>query len=617
MKQTGSKPLQPLVFSLLGPLEVRRGGEALPLGGQRQRALLAVLLLHANETVSRDRLVEGVWGDRPPTTKAAALNVYLSKVRKLVSAGSGVALVTESQGYVLQADPDCIDLHRFELLARRGRDELVAGQAAAASGCLGEALALWRGLPLGDLADTPSRTAAVGRLVELRLGMIEDRLEADLALGRHSELVPELEALVLEYPLRERLRAQLMTALYRGGRQSEALQAYRETRRLLAEELGIDPGPELQRLEKAILVHDPLLAGPPSADGRKSSRRRNRDRGRAAALAAVVAGIAALAITAPLLAPGRGDSDNSTPEPAREADTQTPASDVAVVQPETHKVVARVPVGSSPALIREGDGSVWVADQVDLTVTQIDPETRSVERTIGIGFRPDDLGAREGAVWAIDKEDGVLARLAGEQTWDRFKDPELAGMERLALDDEAVWLSGGTRLIRVDASTGKVVRRADLAVEVDAIALGGDDVWAVSGPAAAVLRIDRSTAAIRDRISIARGSGAGLSYPVTIAADDKLVWVLNGNTATVSKIDPARNGIVTTFRLDSARGSVRLATGEGAAWVTSDHDGTITRIDGRTDAVTAIRVSPPSSAQDVVVAGGLVWVSVDGTRYVQ
>jgi DNA-binding beta-propeller fold protein YncE len=139
----------------------------------------------------------------------------------------------------------------------------------------------------------------------------------------------------------------------------------------------------------------------------------------------------------------------------------------------------------------------------------------------------------------------------------------------------------------------------------------------VSGRAAAVLRIDRSTAAIRDRISIARGSGAGLPYPVTIAADDKLVWVLNGNTATVSKIDLARNGIVTTFRLDSARGSVRLATGEGAAWVTSDHDGTITRIDGRTDAVTAIRVSPSSSAEDVVVAGGLVWVSVDGPRYVQ
>jgi DNA-binding SARP family transcriptional activator/streptogramin lyase len=616
MKQTGSKPLPPSVFSLLGPLEARRGGEPLPLGGQRQRALLVVLLLHANETVSRDRLVEGVWGDRPPTTKGAALNVYLSKVRKLVSAGSGVALVTEPQGYALRADPDCIDLHRFELLARRGRDELAAGRAAEASGCLGEALALWRGLPLGDLADTPSRTAAVGRLVELRLGMIEDRLEADLALGRHSELVPELEALVLEYPLRERLRAQLMTALYRSGRQSEALQAYRETRRLLAEELGIDPGPELQRLEKAILVHDPSLAGPPSADGRKSSRRRNRERGRAPVLAAAVAGIVALAITAPLLALGRGDSEDSAPEPAREAGTQTLASDVAVVQPETHKVVARVPVGSSPALIREGDGSVWVADQADLTVTQIDPETRSVERTIGIGFRPDDLGAREGAVWAIDKEEGVLARLAGEQTWDRFEDPELAGMERLALDDEAVWLSGGTRLIRVDASTGKVVRRVDLAVEVDAIALGGDDVWAVSGPAATVLRIDRSTVAIRDRISIARGSGAGLPYPVTIAADDKLVWVLNGNTATVSKIDLARNGIVTTFRLDSARGSVSLATGVGAAWVTSDHDGTITRIDGRTDAVTAIRVSP-SSAQDVVVAGGLVWVSVDGPRYVQ
>ena len=211
----------------------------------------------------------------------------------------------------------------------------------------------------GDLADTPSRTAAVGRLVELRLSMVEDRLEADLALGRHSELVPELGVARSRHPLRERLRAQLMIALYRSGRQSEALQAYRETRRLLAEELGIDPGPELQHLERAILVHDPSLASPPSADGRKAVRRRDRVSGRAAVAAAAAAGIVAVAVTAPIFAVGRGEAEEpSAAKPAQEADAQAVASDVAVVQPETHKVVARVPVGSSPALIREGDG--WV-----------------------------------------------------------------------------------------------------------------------------------------------------------------------------------------------------------------------------------------------------------------
>jgi DNA-binding SARP family transcriptional activator/streptogramin lyase len=618
----------PLAFGVLGPLEVRSGGKALPLGGPKQRALLALLLLHENEVVSRDRLIDGIWGESPPSTIGAVLNVYLSKLRKLLgSHGADAALVTRPHGYVLRLRPEQLDLHRFERLVREGREALAAGNHGEASARLGEALALWRGPPLADLAYMPFAASRIGRLDELRFGALEDRIEADLALGHHVDVVPELEALVAEYPLRERSRAQLMIALYRTGRQSEALQAYREARRLLAEELGIDPGPELQRLEKAILVQDPSLAPPqaPAAGPLVAEPRSRRhigalartaaDRPRAlvgrVSLLAALAGVVAVAIAVPVLTLGRGDARRPNQESGRTGTVFARDNDIAIVEPEANKIVARVPVGSNPALIREGDGSVWVADHDDQTVTQIDPESRRVVRTIGIGFRPDDLAARDGAVWAISKDEGVLAKLPYGEISDRFERRGFVGFERIAVDDEAVWLTGGHRLIRVDPATGRIESRADIPADLNGVAVGADAVWAVSGPTASVLRIDPYTAAVTDRISIVTRPDGRSPYPVAVAADARFVWVLNGNTATLTKIDPELRRIVATLRLGLSRGSVRLATGEGAVWVSSESDGTVTRIDAETDAMTAITVTSFNSPEDVAVAGGLVWVSVD------
>jgi DNA-binding SARP family transcriptional activator/DNA-binding beta-propeller fold protein YncE len=589
-----------LEFLLLGPLEARLDGEPLLLGGGRQRSLLAVLLLHANEIVSREQLIEAVWGAKRPSTIAAALNVHLSKLRKLLAVGgTDAALVTAPHGYVLRIDPDRLDLNRFEGLLRDGREALLAGEAVAAAARLDEALGLWRGPPLAELDLGASVEAAISRLCELRLGGLEDRFEAGLQLGRHAELVPELEGFVREHPLHERARAQLMVALYRSGRQSEALQTYRDARRLLAEELGLDPGPELQRLEKAILVQDASLTRP---DSRRSPRRRRARR------LVVAAGLPVAAVAA-LLTLGPSGPRVRGPEPLDDV-VLARASDVAIVQPETNKVVARVPVGSSPALIREGDGSVWVADRLDLTVTEIDPESRRVLRTIGVGFRPDDIAARNGAVWAFDREDRVLARLGDGQTWDRFEHPDFGSVEQIAVDDDAVWLAGGTRLIRVDAATGEIVSNASVPVEVDGLALGGDDVWAVSSSAEAVLRIDPLTSEIRDRIPIG-GDADGAAQPLVISADTRFIWVLNGNTATVTKIDPALHDVVETYRLGVGRGSLALAAGEGVAWVSNAFDGTVTRIDGTTDEVASIPVSAYDRPKGVTVAAGLVWVSVD------
>jgi predicted ATPase/DNA-binding SARP family transcriptional activator len=249
-------------FRILGPLELVENGRSVELAGARQRTLLALLLLHANEVVSSDRLIDGLWGERPPATAAKVLQNAVSQLRR--SLGDGV-VVTRAPGYLLQVDPDAVDAHRFEALLEQGRSALAAGGPAQAARVLREALGLWRGQALDGFAYEPFAEGEATRLEELRLRALEERIEADLALGRHADLVGELERLVTEHPLRERPRAQLMLALYQSGRQAEALQTYQDGRRLLAEELGLDPGDALQQLEQQILSRDPALAPAPAA----------------------------------------------------------------------------------------------------------------------------------------------------------------------------------------------------------------------------------------------------------------------------------------------------------------------------------------------------------------
>ena len=239
-------------FRLLGPLEVAEHDRSLVLGGIKPRSLLALLLLHANQVLSADRLIDELWGDEPPATAAKSIQVHVSKLRKLLGDGR---LATRDPGYVLSVDPEELDLARFErlLVEARGADPETRAEK------LRQALALWRGPALADLAYEPFAQTEIARLQELRLAALEQRIEADLATGRHTELVPELEAVAAEHPLRERLRYQLMLALYRSARQADALEAYRAARRELSDELGLEPCEDLRQLEQAILRHDPAL----------------------------------------------------------------------------------------------------------------------------------------------------------------------------------------------------------------------------------------------------------------------------------------------------------------------------------------------------------------------
>ena len=255
-----SEPLP--AFRMLGPLEVVGEDGLLPLGGQKQKAVLAILLLNAGRAVATDHLIDALWGGNPPRTAATSLQNFVSQLRKLVGAE---ALATQPPGYVLRIEQEQIDVNRFNRLVAEAR----SADAAERAGLLRAALALWRGAPLADFAYDAFAQNEIGRLEEARLNAIEQRIDADLELGRHDELVGELEAMVAEHPLRERPRTQLMLALYRGGRQAEALQAFQDARRALLDELGLEPGPALQELHKSILRQDSGLRDAvrePSAD---------------------------------------------------------------------------------------------------------------------------------------------------------------------------------------------------------------------------------------------------------------------------------------------------------------------------------------------------------------
>src|SRR5262249_10504046 len=252
-------------FRILGPLELATEGGVARLGGRKQRGVLANLLVHANEVVPVERLADELYTGSPPPTAGAQVRDHVSQLRKLLGPDAGAVLETRSPGYVLHVEPEQLDAARFERLVGAASDDLADGKDARAAELLREALALWRGPALADLAYAPYAQPTVGRLEELRLTALERRIEADLRLGRNGALIGELEGLVAEHPLREQFRAQLMLALYRSGRHAEAVGLYHDGRRALVDELGIEPSANLRRLASLILREDGSLGAPVSS----------------------------------------------------------------------------------------------------------------------------------------------------------------------------------------------------------------------------------------------------------------------------------------------------------------------------------------------------------------
>ncbi|MGH3116910.1 MAG: BTAD domain-containing putative transcriptional regulator [Gaiellales bacterium] len=575
-------------FRILGPLEASHDGRPLPLGHGKQRALLAILLLHANQVVSSDRLIDELWGGEPPDTAHAALRNLVSQLRRSLS--SEGLIVTRPPGYELEVDPESVDLYRFEQIFAAGREALDAGKPAQAAALLDDACALWGGRPLEDVT-LESADGELARLADLRIQAIEERVEADLALGRHDRVIPELEGLIAEEPLRERLRELLMLALYRAGRQAEALEIYQATRRALVDGLGIEPGPRLQDVERGILTHDPSLRAPRPRIARPSRRLAPYAGLGAVAAAAIVAAVLLL----------RDDSAGVVVLP----------NSIAVIDPASNRVVADIPVGTSPIAVVSGEGAVWVASAEDQTVTRVDPVARRVTQTIGLGAPPTSLAVGKGSLWIATGSAGTLIRV--DATSGSVVDTFDFGGSKLAPDPTfavatgfgSIWVASGARtLIRVDPETGRVLGRIATPLTPVGIAMGRDAAWAILAEGT-LLRVDPKSEAITSIVNTGPD-------PFSISADDSSVWVSNtgrpyaGGDQAVWRIDQATGTVRTAVPLPHPRG---LASGAGAIWVANGPSGGVSRVDPESNRVgTTIRVGEVPF--DVAVGDGAVWVTV-------
>ena len=580
-------------FFVLGPFEVREGGRQILVTSRRQKVLLTLLLLRPGEVVARDRLVEELWRGSPPATAENALHGLVAQVRKLLESRDRPMLVTRTPGYALDVDPQAIDIHLFEALVDRGHAALVEGRSEIAAELLRQALALWRGRPFEDLGDAPFAEAEAARLGEVRLRALEDRIEADLRLGRAEDLVPELQTLVGREPYRERLRGQLMLALYRSGRQADALASYREARRLFVDELGIEPSPELQAIERAILQQEPSLLVPVEASTRSPHRRR---RGVAAAAAALLAigGVVAAVLAL------SGGSRPATPSSA------LPDS-VAVIDPKTNRLVDVIPVGSTPIAVAVGEGAVWVVNSDDGTLSRIDPGARRVTRTIGLGTPASDVAVGFGSVWVANGTAGSLTRVdprtnALAETLRQPEEQPLVSPAALgvATGEGSVWLASGTkRVLRIDPKTGRTLASARVPAGPLSVGVGERSVW-VGSLAHRVSRIEPSTNEMTASIPVGNEAEG-------IAVGEGAVWAAVC-CDSVWRIDPTTNVLTGTVPVGAIPSGV--ATGEGSVWVASYGDGTVSRINPFTRRVTAtIRVG--HGAVDVAVGYGAVWVAVE------
>jgi DNA-binding SARP family transcriptional activator len=367
-----------LHLRILGPLEAERDRQPIPLVGTRRRTLLAVLVVRHDEAVPADELIDAVWGEAPPATAAKALQVHVSQLRKALGDD---AIETRDHSYRLGRSVS-VDADHFETLVAAAASQAPATAAAT----LREALALWRGPPLADIGDESFGRSEIARLEELRAAALEARIDADLSLGRHAALVGELQALTERYPLHERFEAQLMVALYRSGRQVDALERYQRARRTRIAQLGLEPGPELQALERAILRQDPQLGAGTRIPERLRARRILPWVIAAACLTAVVAAVA-------LTSDGHGRASANATVPDHDS--------VLAVDPHDGRIVATIPVGTTPTAISVGEHAVWALNADDQTVVRIDPRSRSDVKSFGAGipWTPVELAAGGGALW--------------------------------------------------------------------------------------------------------------------------------------------------------------------------------------------------------------------------
>jgi YVTN family beta-propeller protein len=593
-------------FRILGELEVIAADGPVPLPRAKQRALLTALLLTANRVVPDEVLIDELWGGAPPKTAANNLQVLVSQLRRALGAER---LVRRAGGYMLVVQAGELDRDVFEALAAEGAGALARGDPATAAETLGRALELWRGAALVDLAYAELAQPEIARLEELRLSAQENRVDARLALGGHRELVPELEALVEKHPFRERLRGQLMLALYRSGRQAEALAAYRAARTAFVDQLGIEPSRDLRRLEQAVLRQEESLAAPePLAPAR--GRRRAPLGLLTAAVAAALAGLGAAELAQ------RGEHA-----------VKVVPSSLAAIDPGSNRIVDDLRLGTEPALVAAGGDSVWVGAAETNALMRVDARTSRVTGTFGV-----DLGPPHGL--AADEQGAWVASSGHRTTTLQYFTPssetatrqvELSLLPAIFNDEErrpialgggALWVSNGaTSVARVAPGSGRKLWEMLVDDGAGPIAWGAGDVWTAYSVTDTVSRIDDRTGRSLS-IQLARSTspqsriGVGLrgAYdPSALVAAYGAIWVAAYGVDAVVRIDPGLNAIVETIHVGD--GPHAIAAGAGSIWVANRLGDTVTRIDPRRNKVAAtIRLGGTPEA--IVVAHGRVWVTI-------
>jgi DNA-binding SARP family transcriptional activator len=648
-------------FRILGPLEVVEDGNPVALGTLKERIVLGVLLLHANEFVSRERLIDDLWGEAPPPTARKAVNVYVSKLRKALSRSGDDPIATASGGYRLRIEPDELDAERLGQLLSEARESVSGGEHEVAAERFREALALWRGPTLAGLQLESLGRDEVARLDELRIAALMDRIDCDLALGRHEQVLGELNVLIREHPLRERLRAQQMLALYRADRQADALAAYADARRTLIDDLGIEPSEALQRLQQAILRHDasletptgtavvngstpaavPRAAPPEPKPPEEHSRQRFHTRRSKLALAGAIL-LAACAAAAVILSASASATVKIVPNSLVE------------LNPRTGKPVVVQPVGTLPGPIAITPTAIWTANYGSDDVSRYDLRTHEVDtRNLTPGQPFDIVFDREGNAWVTNtpandepvKRSVVIRLDAGTggtlpgAIFPSHVDPisfplPMAGYE--ALGAGYVWvivgghgpLPGDDRVARVDVGTARVASVVHLHHSATSIAFGYGAAWVGTYTSGEHSWLEAIRAGDRKPTKVVLQSGSDVRWgPVWIAVGEGAVWVIAnraagyGQSPVLFEIDPQTLKIV--HRLDlSAEQSGVVAVGAGAVWVTGGIGGgnsrlanSITKIDPRTDRI--IRTTPLTNSAaptcGLAATRSAVWVTL-GSR---
>jgi len=608
-----------LRFAVLGPLEVTRSGERLPLGGHQQRAVLALLLADPGTVVSLGRLGDALWGEETPSGFVTTVQTYVFHLREVLEpdrghGAPGKVLVTEPGGYRLDTCGSNVDTAIFERSVHSGRDALDRHDYEEASAELSRGLGLWRGEVLADVADLGFAVPIAARLETMRMIAQGLRIEAELALGRHAAALPEIDRLVAEHPLQEQLHEQRMTALYRLGRQSDALAAYREVRSRLNDELGIEPSPHLRQLHQAVLAQDPVLDWQPQTaprspvlaatrlDVRRSPRPAkptgsplppvgpSPPRLAGHRLQITSAATAVLLVTGLLTLLVGTRTQSSVPA--------FPANSVGSVN-ALGRLGDSVKVGLSPDGLTYGAGSLWATNRADGTVSRINLVTRAVVQTINVGALPTALTVAANDVWVVNFGDGTVSRIntVTNTVVDRVKVGNQP--EAIASGPSGVWVanSGDGTIQRIDPSTGQAGRAVQVGADPDGIALDATALWVSNATDGTVLEIDPVTLQRGESVQVGGG-------PRGIALTPGDVWVASQLSQSVTRINRT-TGAVRRISVGEGPNSVQVAG--DAVWVSDEYDGTIARIDPSSNEVRRVFIG--ASPRGLAVAGGSIWAA--------